>query len=110
MFTAGVNLAKLPEGQYVIIPSTFEPGTKGKYRLLVYAEDQDASLEPLTSEWKHTKEIKVLGAFPFVVANSMKGEWKGQTAGGSPNNPTFTNNPQFRLVLPQVDQPVGILE
>jgi len=39
----------------------------------------------------------------------LKGEWKDQSAGGSPNNPTFTNNPQYRLVIPKVPHPVKIL-
>jgi len=93
--STGVNLPKLPEGQYVIIASTFEPGTKGKYHLLVYTDDPSAVVDPLTAEWKHKKELK--------------GEWKDQSAGGSPNNPTFTNNPQFRLVVPKIDHAANIL-
>jgi len=56
---AGVNLAKLPEGKYAIIVSTFEPGGKGKYHLLVYSDDSQSSVSPLTAEWLHKKELKV---------------------------------------------------
>jgi hypothetical protein len=93
--STGVMIAKLPEGNFVIIASTFEPGTKGKYHLYVYSDDHLSTVTPLTTEWCHRIELK--------------GEWKDETAGGSPNNPTFTNNPQFRLCIPQVDHGVKIL-
>jgi len=93
--STGVNTAKLPAGNYVIIASTYEAGGAGKFQLLVYCEDQDSTLKPLTTEWKHKKELK--------------GEWKDDTAGGSPNTATFTKNPQFNLIIPQVDHPVEVL-
>jgi len=93
--STGVNLAKLPEGKYVVITSTFEPASKGKYHLLVYSDDPQSIVEPLINEWKYKKELE--------------GEWKDKTAGGSPNNPTFTDNPQFNLIIPKVDHPVEIL-
>lgn len=31
---------------------------------------------------------------------AFKGKWEGESAGGSPNNDTFTDNPQFLLQFP----------
>jgi len=95
LISTGVNIAKLPAGNYVIIASTYEVGGTAKYHLLVYSDDPESTLKPLTSEWKHKKELK--------------GEWKDDTAGGSPNTSTFTSNPQFNLVIPRADHPVEIL-
>jgi len=93
--STGVNLAKLPEGNYIIIASTYDSSGRGKYILHVYSDDQNATLAPIANEWKFKKELK--------------GEWNDQTAGGSPNNPTFTDNPQFKLSISPNDQPVDIL-
>lgn len=94
--STGVNLAKVPAGNYVIITSAFEASQIGKYHLIVYTDDQDADVEPVTKMWDHS--------------HVLKGEWKDETAGGSPNNPeSFTHNPQYRLQLPAVDHPVSVL-
>ena len=69
----------MAEGKYVIIASTFEPGTKGKYRLLVYAEDQESVVEPLTSEWKFKQdEINRAKEFAALLnrSESLDGEVK----------------------------------
>jgi len=93
--STGVQLPKLPEGQYVIIASTYESGGKGRYQLIVYSDDPNSTVTPLTTEWKVKKEIK--------------GEWLDKTAGGSPNNATFTDNPQYKLAFPPVDHPIDII-
>lgn len=39
----------------------------------------------------------------------MKGGWTEGQAGGSPNNATFTNNPQYSLSFKESDKPINIL-
>jgi len=93
--STGVKLRALAAGSYVVIPATYEPGLTGPFQLLAYTDDNDSTFAPLVNEWKFRKEIKA--------------EWKDKTSGGSPNNDTFTNNPQFGLTVAQVDKPVHML-
>jgi len=73
-------------GHYIIIPCTFAPGGEFEYELTLYTQFK-VSIQELT---------KVL------PSKSLPGAWKGSTAGGCQNEPTWLNNPQFLL---EVDKP-----
>ena len=74
----------MTQGDYVIIPTTFEPGKERAFAISAYSS-LPLQLSALNSneDWKETSTI---------------GEWKGRTAGGCFSNQTWRNNPQFKLV------------
>jgi len=74
----------LGTGFYVIIPATFNPKHEGRYQMRVIANNPHSPLVLLKPR-------------PTV---SIKGEWKGTTAGGTTNNKTtWKNNTQFKLLV-----------
>eukprot|EP01102_Stenamoeba_stenopodia_P016279 TRINITY_DN566_c1_g6_i1.p1 TRINITY_DN566_c1_g6~~TRINITY_DN566_c1_g6_i1.p1 ORF type:complete len:626 (-),score=92.89 TRINITY_DN566_c1_g6_i1:58-1860(-) len=86
---------------YVIIPCTYLPQQETTFVLNIATEfSQDWNLEVCIDPWS------------FV---SVPGEWRGITAGGCPEDPTFSKNPQYqvkvlkpcelRIVLTQPSRP-----
>src|SRR5690242_11459082 len=77
----------LPKGDYVIIPTTFEPGKERNFSITVYSTEILSlnSLNP-NLDWKEA---------------SILGDWKGRSAGGCFSNHTWKNNPQFRVKVTQ---------
>jgi len=72
----------LGPGYYVVVPCTFNPKLEGHYQMKIIANNPHENL-------------KLLPQRPIV---SVKGEWKGVTAGGTTNNKaTWKNNTQYRL-------------
>lgn len=71
---------QLKQGNYLIIPTTFFPNQEGNFIL----------------EFSNTvnSNMKVQSLQYFV---EMSSEWKGSTAGGSSNFPSWRNNPQILL-------------
>lgn len=90
-------------GLFVVVPSTFEPGELGDYELIVYTDDEAASLRRIEPSTWHLQEAK--------------GEWTRTTAGGCRNNPTWVRNPLYsvratrashcQLFLRQAERPAG---
>jgi hypothetical protein len=64
----------------VLIPALFEAGMENEFWLNVYTEEA-ADVIPI----------------PFPQATEAKGLWRGPSAGGCYNHPTFVNNPHFTL-------------
>jgi len=93
--SSGLKIPKQPAGSYVIIPCTFDAEVLGPFRLRVYVNDPNATITIVETEWKRVKELR--------------GSWMEGLAGGSPNNLTFTKNPQFALHFSNTDHPVDIL-
>jgi len=82
-------------GEYIIMPSTFNPGIEFKFELTVYTEFKANAFEI-------TKEL------PKKV---IRGAWRGPTAGGCVNYPkTWLNNPQFLLELDRKGTVIVTLE
>jgi hypothetical protein len=75
---------QLPQGDYVIIPTTFEPGKERSFAVSAYSTSplQLTSFNS-TDDWKEA---------------SIIGEWKGKTAGGCFSNGSWRYNPKFKLV------------
>ncbi|KYR02538.1 calpain-like cysteine protease [Tieghemostelium lacteum] len=81
--SAGCTMT-LEQGNYIVIPSTFDSGIEGAFHLTLFTDDREATFAPLTSEWKEVEQAK--------------GTWVGKSAGGAPNNgEKFFHNPQFHL-------------
>jgi len=93
--SSGLKIPNLEAGQYVVIPCTFDADVIGPFRIITYVNDGDAGFALLTGQWQHVKELK--------------GAWEEGLAGGSPNNTTFTNNPQYYITFPESDKPIDIL-
>ncbi|KAH3765789.1 hypothetical protein Pelo_2324 [Pelomyxa schiedti] len=79
--SVGANLKRNKPGTYIIIPVTHEERRASKFDLHVFSDDPAATLTALTSEWRHSR--------------SSKSKWAEGTAGGAPNQETFSTNPQF---------------
>jgi len=80
-----ISLSSTPgSNQYCIIPCTSEP-KEGNFNLTVFASGDNFTLDEINKSWN------------CVV--SKKANWKGKTAGGSPNYDTFINNPQYLLTI-----------
>eukprot|EP01117_Protostelium_nocturnum_P004542 TRINITY_DN1640_c0_g1_i1.p1 TRINITY_DN1640_c0_g1~~TRINITY_DN1640_c0_g1_i1.p1 ORF type:complete len:596 (-),score=275.60 TRINITY_DN1640_c0_g1_i1:122-1909(-) len=71
--------------KYCIIPCTSEP-SNGEFTLSVYS-DRNIQLNEIDKKWENVA--------------TRRSAWRGQTAGGSPNEATFTDNPQFLLTFPK---------
>jgi len=71
-------------GNYIVMPCTFNPGVAFKFELTVYTEFKGNAFEI-------TKDLP---------KKTIRGMWKGPTAGGCVNYPkTWLSNPQFLLEL-----------
>lgn len=89
-FYSEEHLEKAPSQSYIIVPSTFEPGIhdvskQGDYELMVYTDDDRASLVRIEPSTWHLQELT--------------GEWSPTqgTAGGCRNYPTWVKNPLYTL-------------
>ncbi|KAL6071682.1 calpain 7 [Balamuthia mandrillaris] len=72
---------------YIIIPATFRPHEYGKFSISIFGQhgfnpSGSVALFPCREKW---------------YSVSVKGEWKGSTAGGCRNHATCSNNPQYLL-------------
>jgi hypothetical protein len=85
MNSVGTTIQGLDEGNYVVIPVTYEAQQFGPFTLDVVTMDPAATLTPLTTEWQHKRTVK--------------GQWRAESAGGSLNHETFINNPQYALTF-----------
>jgi hypothetical protein len=74
----------LPAGSYAVMPCTYNPGHESPHSVTVFSESK-LELVP-AKEW---------------YKGAVTGAWRGATAAGCSNNPTWVNNPQFQLELPQ---------
>ena len=86
------TIDKAPERSYVIVPSTYEPGIDpinpskyGDFELLVFTDDERASLQRIEPSTWHFQTIS--------------GEWSemARTAGGCRNHATWVRNPLYTL-------------
>jgi len=85
--SVGVANIKLEANtKYAVIPCTHQSTPGVKFTLSVFT-DQKVDFYEITESWE------------FV--ESISSQWKGITAGGSPNNNTFTNNPQLVFNFPE---------
>lgn len=77
-----VDLVLAP-GSYAIMPCTYNPGHESPHSLTVFS---DAAVKlQRAKEWHKA---------------SVNGVWRGATAAGCSNNPTWHNNTQYQLELP----------
>ena len=68
--------------ELVILPCTFDPNYHGSFELSILCTDKLA-----VTKLNPPKSI------------DLPGEWKGQSAGGCFNHPTWIYNPQFQLII-----------
>eukprot|EP01104_Vermistella_antarctica_P015413 TRINITY_DN5063_c0_g1_i1.p1 TRINITY_DN5063_c0_g1~~TRINITY_DN5063_c0_g1_i1.p1 ORF type:complete len:1160 (-),score=325.37 TRINITY_DN5063_c0_g1_i1:17-3496(-) len=76
------------EFSYVIMPCTFEAGHKGRFTLSASVTDKPnlkLNLRAATESWS------------MATAGD---EWRGPTAGGCRNHPSFKDNPQYIVDVP----------
>lgn len=93
-----INLTKT-EQPYVIIPCTFYPRQEGKFSLSVAPHGDCPPSELKMKQCPQTWE-----------RYSVRGQWKGPTAGGCRNHPkTWLHNPQFCLKIATKSDVVIIL-
>lgn len=79
----------LDVGEYIIIPSTFNPKHESSYQLRVFFSEEKAPITPL----------KLLRDINWI---SVKGSWKQGNAGGSINEPSeWVKNVQYLFTLPK---------
>lgn len=79
--------SKYSPDTFIIVPTTFKPDVTGDYHLVVYTDDNAATLTPLAdSTWHKT---------------SARDEWRGRSAGGSRNHPSWVRNPLYSLRAPR---------
>jgi hypothetical protein len=69
----------LEAGQYILIPCTFDPGQEASFQVNIYSNTYAIELELIDEE----------------KLSRLQGEWKGKSAGGCLNHPTWRFNPQF---------------
>jgi len=79
-----------PGIHHIIVPSSYHPGVEFPFELSIYTE--------------HKADIKEITKVLPVI--KLHGGWKGPTAGGCLNHPTFMKNPQFLLT---VDKPGSVV-
>eukprot|EP00697_Spironema_sp_BW2_P013946 gnl/Spiro4/4266_TR2142_c0_g1_i2.p1 gnl/Spiro4/4266_TR2142_c0_g1~~gnl/Spiro4/4266_TR2142_c0_g1_i2.p1 ORF type:complete len:765 (-),score=166.85 gnl/Spiro4/4266_TR2142_c0_g1_i2:125-2329(-) len=77
---------------YLVIPCTFNPGYVSPFQLSAGTRTV-CQLTPTPREWAWH-------------VNTVKGAWRGSSAGGCQNTATWVNNPYYRLVL---DQPTNFV-
>eukprot|EP00326_Haptolina_ericina_P017859 CAMPEP_0181188124 /NCGR_PEP_ID=MMETSP1096-20121128/10941_1 /TAXON_ID=156174 ORGANISM="Chrysochromulina ericina, Strain CCMP281" /NCGR_SAMPLE_ID=MMETSP1096 /ASSEMBLY_ACC=CAM_ASM_000453 /LENGTH=654 /DNA_ID=CAMNT_0023277149 /DNA_START=449 /DNA_END=2414 /DNA_ORIENTATION=+ len=82
-FEVGREFISEGGGDYVIVPTTFEPSKVGEYHLVVYTDDASASMQKIEPSGWHVQ--------------SGKGEWVERSAGGCRNYATWVRNPLFKL-------------
>lgn len=86
-----VKLEATPK-PYIIIPCTFKPDVNASFELFANSKTEgECILAPCTHKWNNI---------------TLRDDWKGKSAGGCRNNPTWVNNPQFYL---RVLKPCNIL-
>ena len=68
---------------YVVVPSTFDPGQLSDFELVVYTDDERASLTRVEPSSWHTLHAA--------------GDWTKATAGGCRNHPTWVRNPLYQV-------------
>ena len=70
--------------------SRYEPAKLGEYVLVVYSDDPSASLDLISpASW---------------ALREVRGEWRGRSAGGCRNYPSWVMNPLYSLRAPRDTQ------
>lgn len=68
---------------FVVVPSTYLPDMVGDFQLVVFTDDERASLYPLPAAgWQQQQ---------------LSGEWRGRSAAGSRNSASWVYNPLYSL-------------
>ena len=86
---------------YTCMATTFEPGMEAEF------EWTYASSHPIVFE-KYHRVAPTASSYGMKYLASLASEWAGPTAGGSVNEATVGNNPQFYLYVPSPDTSVII--
>eukprot|EP01102_Stenamoeba_stenopodia_P021684 TRINITY_DN8814_c0_g1_i3.p1 TRINITY_DN8814_c0_g1~~TRINITY_DN8814_c0_g1_i3.p1 ORF type:complete len:994 (+),score=230.58 TRINITY_DN8814_c0_g1_i3:54-3035(+) len=118
-----VKVQDLTEGDYVIIPCTFDPGYNNSFTLIAFSDceifitecnninspmitkkgskladskEEEKEYAPKSNKFE---EIQDQDVSSFQQISSVKGEWnvKTETAGGCMNHPSWRKNPQYFL-------------
>lgn len=82
--------ALLQPGTYFIVPSVFTAGDEGSFAMTIITDSPPVNFQMVDP---NTPDA------PAGFTASVKSQFKGQTAGGNCNEPTWKNNPQFALTL-----------
>jgi hypothetical protein len=86
-----VRVALDANQEYIVIAASFKPGVVGDFVLIAYYDDDaaaadansDVTLQPLTEK----------------TDNRWLGEWRGASAGGCMNEPSWPMNPHYLLYV-----------
>lgn len=84
-FTEVIANVTLDKGEYIVVPSTFEPDQEGKFELKLFSDNGPVPIE----------------AIALKASTMVEGEWKGNTSGGCLNFPSWRSNPQFLVNVQQ---------
>ncbi|CEM26929.1 unnamed protein product [Vitrella brassicaformis CCMP3155] len=97
-----IPVAENTSPEYRLVPSSYFPNQEGDFTLLL--------------QWRGGRELLNVACinFPCVTQGvrscvSVKGQWKGPTAGGRPQLNTFTRNPCFSLTTSASETPLTIV-
>lgn len=80
---------KLPAGDYIIVPCTFDPREEARYKLSIFSKQNAANFLEIC-------QLAPLGATHQEFSGDA--EWTSETAGGCLNSLQWVNNPQFQFV------------
>lgn len=75
-------VVELKEGPYMIMPSIYHPNMEGKFKLTVQGD-----------------RTRLLPAIEWYGSAEAPGEWNAEKSGGCMNNPTWKQNPYFKLTV-----------
>lgn len=74
------------------------------YVVVPYAKSEDAATDfALVVLAPKKKNVTVTSLKPWAHSAQVESKWEGKTAGGAQPAPTWTDNPQFELTMPQED-------
>lgn len=91
---------KLPAGDYIVVPCTFDVGEEARYKLSVFSKQNAVNF------------LEVCQLNPLGVTHqefSGSAEWTSETAGGCLNTLQWVNNPQFQFATEKRSETVIFL-